>query len=249
MAHAIPFFKVGVLLVKQATKPMARALKARAVSSERLAKACAFLGNQWHIQTTRLNLMVQGHRVKGVKPLNDQEAVQSGAELISESFVLSVGVLALVAETRRSARAAAEKAAQKEQRRHAKQEALNQQLMHVTDLVRESITYQIVLKDAMERQTGKPLPPAPQVLHDLMKHEIMQPGGVKSAHLQVFAPKGDKEPQLALWQRVLPQISTNGITALIRYVGGQVDDVADDADLGDLDGDEDDGGVGGDDDE
>lgn len=236
MAAAIPFFKVGVLLVKQATKPMARALKARATSSERLSRLCAFMGQQWHLQTTRLNLMVQGHRVKGVKPLNDQEAVQSGAEIMTESFVLGVGVAALVAESKRSARAAAEKAAQKEARRHAKQEALDQKIMHVTDLVREAITYQIILKEAMEKQTGKPLPPVPNPLHDLMK---------PAPPVEVFKTN-EKHEEVPTWKRVLPQLSTSGITAVVKWIGAQVS--GEDGDGDDDDDDGDGSGDGGDDD-
>jgi hypothetical protein len=257
MAAAIPIFKVGVLLVKQATKPMARALKSRALTSERLARLCNFLGQQWHTQTTRLNLIAQGHKVKGIKPLNDQEAVQGGAELLSESFVLSVGIAALIAETKRSAKAAAEKSAQKEARRVAKQEAFNLQLANVTKLIRETVEYQIELRQALELASGKKIP-APELPEDLKallessktNNTNNEKKTTENKHqtVQVFISKPEeKEHEVPTWKVVLPQLSTSGITSLIRYIGSIFNRDDDDGGGSSADDDTDIGG-GGDDD-
>ena len=44
MAAALPVLKLGVLLVKQMTKPMTRALKARAANGGIISRACEWTG-------------------------------------------------------------------------------------------------------------------------------------------------------------------------------------------------------------
>ena len=236
---AIPFMKLGVLLVKQATKPMSRAVKARAAGSERWARLCEFLGQQWHVQTTKLNLMVQGHRVKGVKPLSEQEAVQSGAELLSEGFVLFIGIGALILESRRSARAAAEKALQKENRQKAKAEALRDLQLTLQDLAHYSIELRIVLEDIERKQiesikNKKPppsieLPPIPERLISLAasaNSSINQAKGTTDTDNNDHVKEANKE--------ALSKVFFQTASGAIKWIGsiingdGELDDEVDD---------------------
>jgi hypothetical protein len=234
---AIPGLKVAVLLIKQATKPLTRALKARTQSNELFGNMCGFLGQQWHRQTTRLNLMVQGHRVKGVKPLNDEEAKQSGAELLSEGFVLTVGLSALILETQRSARANAAKVAQKEARRVAKMTDLERRFKIIQDEFEEMGTVVKALYahiDGLERAYKKgqqhlPLPPLPASLQKV-------PGLPPSLHV----PAKREEPE-SVWKTVVPHVSMNGISYFIRWAGAAIngEEMEEDDDAGE--GDEDHG--------
>lgn len=184
------------------------------------------MGQQWHIQTTRVNLMVQGHRVKEIKPLNEQEAIQSGAELLTEGFVLSVAVWALIAETKRSARANEEKAKQKEARRVAKQQALKAQLDDVHETLKECVEYSLAMKNALEASKPfvKNLPNIPPNLQKLIDE-----GGVSSMLVNNKKVddnnKTEKKPESqSVWESVFHTVSTNGITAGIKWIGSLIND-------------------------
>jgi hypothetical protein len=234
MAH-LPFFKLGVLLVKQATKPMIRAIKARAQSSETISKVCEFFGQQWHVQSTKLNLMVQGHKVKGVKPLNEQEAVQSGAELIAEGFVLGVGVSALIIESRRSAASAAAKAAQKEQRQHQKMEAMQ----HLNDTIRDLAYFSMELRKALEKSEKarvdfekhkKPMPPIvlPSVPASVAEMVV---GGDSPTDVVVAAHNKDIKRESGEWsESLVKKLTFDSAASIIRWVGSVVNGGEDDDD-------------------
>jgi len=216
---AIPFLKVGVLLVKQATKPLTRALKARTQTSETFGNICGFFGQQWHVQTTRLNLYAQGHRVKGIKPLNDAEAQQSGAELLSEGFALFVGLGALILETRRSARATAEKAAQKEARRLAKLADLESRFRFLQDefedlakLSKGMYHHLESLEHQYKKGRDTPLPPLPQSM--LKVPDPIVPLTTKH--------QKSAEEQDSVWKTISTTVSVQGISHAIRYIGAAI---------------------------
>jgi hypothetical protein len=241
MAH-LPLFKLGVLLVKQATKPMARAIKARSQASDSLSKFCEYVGQTWHVQTTKLNLYVQGHKVKGVKPLNEAEAVQSGAELIADGFVLSIGIAALILESRRSAKSAAEKAVQKAERRQQKMEAMQ----HLNDTIRDLAKYSIDMRKAIadydkqriefekaQRRSSAPniiLPSIPASIAELVGGHSDTPTEIAvAAHNKTLEqPKDD-------WKRsVFERLGLESATNAIKYIGSVVngEEVGDDIDVG-----------------
>ena len=61
---AIPFIKMGTLLLKQASKPFASQFKKNAHRSETLQGMCIAVGRFWNQGTTRINMMTLGHKVK-----------------------------------------------------------------------------------------------------------------------------------------------------------------------------------------
>lgn len=201
MAQALPFLKLGVLLVKQASKPLARFVKTKAGTNEYVGRTCHFVGQTWHSSTTRLHYMVQGHRVKTVKPLNEQEAVASGSELLCDGFVLGVGVGALILEAKRSARSSAEKASQKAARQHAKIEAM----MHLDVTLRDLAEYSRELHQCLEQAQARhllatkrelfvDLPAIPASITELLDSTEMDPAqqvAAKQMNKDMFASSKD----------------------------------------------------------
>ena len=111
---AIPFIKMGTLLLKQASKPFASQFKKNAHRSETLQGMCIAVGRFWNQGTTRINMMTLGHKVKKVKPLSDEDAVAKGADLLGEGIVYTVAVAAVFIEYRRKDFEAEEKKTEKE---------------------------------------------------------------------------------------------------------------------------------------
>jgi hypothetical protein len=237
MAH-LPFFKLGVLLVKQATKPMARAIKSRAQASDTFSKICEFFGQQWHVQTTKLNLVVQGHKVKGVKPLNEQEAVQSGAELIAEGFVLSVGVSALIVESRRSANAAADKAQKKAERQQQKMEAMQ----HLNDTVRDLAWFSMELRKSIaeaekaRKDADRLKKPMPSIILPSVPASVAEIVGGTDTPTDVVVAAHNKDVEREDWSRsLLQRLTVDSAASVIKWVGSIVNggDDGEDDDSGD----------------
>lgn len=245
MAH-LPLFKLGVLLVKQATKPMARAIKARSQASENLSKLCEFVGQTWHVQTTKLNLYVQGHKVKGVKPLNEAEAVQSGAELVADGFVLGIGIAALIIESRRSAKSAAEKAIQKAERRQQKMEAMQ----HLNDTIRDLAKYSIDLRKALadyeknkqEIEKAQRKSPGPRIILPSIPASIAElVGGASDTPTEIAVAAHNKtlEQPKDNWRRsVFERLGLESATNMIKWVGSVINGEEEGIDVGEIEDDE-----------
>lgn len=185
-----------------------------------------------------MNLMLQGHKVKGVKPMNEQEAIQSGAELLSEGLVLTVGVGALVLESRRSARANAEKVEQKAKRRAQKIEAMQ----HLNDTMRDLGIYSYGLREVLaehekrreaEVKAGKrkwdpiSLPPIPKSIEQLIGTKDSPTDIVVQAHRAVEAKKNESS-----WEQVGATLSMTSLTHAIKFFGRMIngEDAGDDGD-------------------
>lgn len=107
---AFPLFKLGVLALRQISKPLANHLKTRAKNSHFFrTKVCMPPAQFYHwcevnVKARLLNLGTP----KEVVRLNEQAAIDLGSELIGDVFIFSIGALAIVAEYTRQARKSAE---------------------------------------------------------------------------------------------------------------------------------------------
>ena len=109
-----PLIKLGSLALRQISKPLANHLKERAKNSHFFrTKICMPPAQFYHwcevnVKARLLNL----GSPKEVVKLNEQAAIDLGAELIGDIFIFSVGAFAVVAEyTRQQRKLSVEKAA------------------------------------------------------------------------------------------------------------------------------------------
>jgi hypothetical protein len=110
---AFPLLKLGVMAIRQVSKPLANHLKTRAKESHFFrTRICMPPAQFYHwcevnIKARLLNLSSP----KEVAKLNEQAAIDLGSELIGDLFMFSIGAAAVIAEyTRQSRRSAEEKA-------------------------------------------------------------------------------------------------------------------------------------------
>jgi len=93
MSAAFPLLKLGTLLLKVVTKPIANQIKEQAQTHPGLRQACVRLGRGINQVTTRLSYISQNMRpdVGEIKfVLDEQQAVRRAAEVLSETFVFTV---------------------------------------------------------------------------------------------------------------------------------------------------------------
>ena len=117
-------FKLGALLIKQLSKPLSTRIKAQSKNSALFQAVSVKVGRFVYQTTTRLNLWNLGHKVKNIKPLTEQEAINRGSDVLGEVVVYSVSAGLIVYEYRRRDLADDVKKANKADRRAAKEERM-----------------------------------------------------------------------------------------------------------------------------
>lgn len=86
--------KFGSLVIKTLTKPVANQIKSQAVHEGIIRQTCLKYGQFHHNIESRVALRLAGHHAKSIKPMNEDSAVQLGANVLSEFFVFTTaGVL------------------------------------------------------------------------------------------------------------------------------------------------------------
>lgn len=138
--------KLGALLVRQVTRPMANVLKKQAKQHELFKDICIGLAQKMHIADIVLRSRLTPSKFsKTIRPLNDERAVENGATLLSEVFVFGVTGTVVVWETMRQR--------QKElDRRQQVSQSLEFLQMEIEDLRATMIRHDALLKEMQIRQ-------------------------------------------------------------------------------------------------
>eukprot|EP01038_Epipyxis_sp_PR26KG_P005329 gene5329-7395_t len=128
----LPLLKLAGLLVKQIAKPLAGRLKIEAGTNPSFKSFVVNVGQRVHEVLSRANVLVSGYRVLKIKPLPEQEAMDSGITIISESLVYIVSGTIIVLEYNRSEEKNAKKAKDTKEKEDAFNKLLNErfQVLH-----------------------------------------------------------------------------------------------------------------------
>ncbi|XP_067412654.1 optic atrophy 3 protein [Emydura macquarii macquarii] len=104
VAGAFPIAKLLYLGVRQLSRPLAARLKAGARASPFFRTyVCGPPAQLYHWVEMRTKMRMMGFRGATIKPLNEEAAVELGAELLGEAIVFSVGGLCIFLEYARQA--------------------------------------------------------------------------------------------------------------------------------------------------
>lgn len=137
----LPVAKLGTLLLKTMSKPIATRLKTEASRHPKFRQLIINLAQANHRISTNIQRRVYGHSTSvEIRPLNEEKAVQAAADLIGELFVFSVAGVAVIFEVQRSARSEARKEEARKKEIEAirqKEEQLAQDLLIVKQKVSE----------------------------------------------------------------------------------------------------------------
>ncbi|KAI8822015.1 optic atrophy 3 protein-domain-containing protein [Fimicolochytrium jonesii] len=97
--------KLGSLLIKTLSKPLANSIKQQAKNHPAFKDFCIGVAQKTHQWEHTLKTRFLGYPKESIRPLNDTRAVEAGANFMSESIIFSVAVATILAETYRSSRA------------------------------------------------------------------------------------------------------------------------------------------------
>ncbi len=128
----LPLIKVGALIIKSVSKPIAKKIKNSAVKNPRVQSLMINCARLWHRGETRMQVFV-GERQKGSqrKELNERAAIELGAELASEGFLLIVAIALLAFEATRNTAKEKDKKQEMEQRLKNMERAIEQHQMEL----------------------------------------------------------------------------------------------------------------------
>ncbi|XP_044460571.1 OPA3-like protein [Mangifera indica] len=135
----LPVVKLGTLVLKTLSKPLAAKLKQQAAFHPRFRQFIIGIAQANHRITTRMQRRIHSHATDvEIRPLNEEKAVQAAVDLIGEIFIFSVAGAAVIFEVQRSARSEA----RKEEIRKQEMEALRQRdenLSREVELLRQKL--------------------------------------------------------------------------------------------------------------
>ncbi|XP_061341597.1 OPA3-like protein [Gastrolobium bilobum] len=147
----LPLLKLGTLLVKTLSKPVASRLKQQAAIHPRFRQLIINMAQFNHQVTTKMQRRIYGHATDvEIRPLNEEKAVQAAVDLIGELFVFSVAGVLLIFEVQRSARSEA----RKEELRKQELEAVKQKN---EDLAKEVELFKQRLQELEQLARGRGL--------------------------------------------------------------------------------------------
>lgn len=98
----LPMVKVGGLVLRTLTKPVAKVLKARSKIHPGLNSVCHSLGQQQHRLLIRFHMGYRGIQNYVIKDIPAEQAVEKGADLIGEVLIFSVALGVATFEYQRS---------------------------------------------------------------------------------------------------------------------------------------------------
>mmetsp|Transcript_17231 Transcript_17231/g.24891 ORF Transcript_17231/g.24891 Transcript_17231/m.24891 type:complete len:204 (+) Transcript_17231:12-623(+) len=129
MAQALPLTKLAGLLIKTFAKPLSRRVK-HDFSRYKLGQRILIgIGQSSHQVSSRLTIWSSGYRVRSIPPLEESEAMRTGAEFVGESVVLLVSSGIVIWEYNRSQRSARDKSEAKRAQAQAERDALTAKLL------------------------------------------------------------------------------------------------------------------------
>ncbi|CAH0490024.1 unnamed protein product [Peronospora farinosa] len=150
----LPMIKLGGLVARTLTKPLARKIKSRSKAHPLLNLICFHLGQQQHHVTMKLHMGFRDISTYTIKPLPTDQAVEHGADLVGEILIFSVALSVASLEYSRSAASTrAKEIKQKEQQLQEEREMekrfeyLENQVMWLEDRLEKVI-------DIVEKEMG-----------------------------------------------------------------------------------------------
>ncbi|XP_010499381.1 PREDICTED: OPA3-like protein [Camelina sativa] len=137
----LPLMKLGTLLVKTISKPLASQLKHQAKVHPKFRQSIINFAQRNHRITTQMQRRIYGHATDvEIRPLDEEKAVQAAVDLIGELFLFGVGGAVVVFEVQRSSRSEARKEEARKQELEElrlKDEALEKQVADLKSKLEE----------------------------------------------------------------------------------------------------------------
>ncbi|GLD97394.1 hypothetical protein PINS_up006078 [Pythium insidiosum] len=135
MVLPLPMIKLGGLIVRTLTKPLAKVVKTRSKTDPRLNALCHRLGQQQHHLLFKFHMGFRGVSNYTIKDLPADQAVEKGADLIGELIIFSVAVAVASFEYSRSTTKSKEKEQLELDKKRRQEEEIERRFNHLEEKV------------------------------------------------------------------------------------------------------------------
>jgi len=200
MVAAFPAAKLFFLVIKQISKPIAKSVADRARKSPIFKKyVCLPVAQFFHWYEVKIRMQTLGlGKVKKVPKLNESEAIETGAQLLSEFLLFGIAAGVLIYEYNRSSeKEEAKQEAIKKQEEEQKNKIMNlvftveKQEVQIRELTRLAHHIQSDLhKRSMKGLLGAKSPDLPKELQEVEKTTSEQcDPSIKDISFPIFPPE------------------------------------------------------------
>jgi uncharacterized membrane protein YgcG len=121
----LPLIKIGAVLFKEVSKPLAAGVKRQATEHPGLRRVATALGRAYESGAQRVERAFSANRLAPLKAVSDSHALSVGADLLAQGFLVGTAIGFVVWEYNRSAAAKAADDRGKEARKLERQRRKN----------------------------------------------------------------------------------------------------------------------------
>ncbi|VWU48992.1 OPA3-like protein, putative [Hepatocystis sp. ex Piliocolobus tephrosceles] len=101
----LPLFKIGVILIRQISKPVSGYIKKKAIENKNFKNICIYCGKKYYNFEQYIQKKFYNANITDVKYssfISESKSVNIGSEILGEGFIFLIAALFIVAEYKRN---------------------------------------------------------------------------------------------------------------------------------------------------
>ncbi|SCM04559.1 OPA3-like protein, putative [Plasmodium chabaudi chabaudi] len=101
----IPFFKIGIVLVRQISKPISGYIKKKAIENKKFKSICIFCGKKYYFFEQYIQKKFYNANLTNVNYssyISESKSVNVGSEILGETIIFLTAALIIIAEYKRN---------------------------------------------------------------------------------------------------------------------------------------------------
>ncbi|SBT42491.1 OPA3-like protein, putative [Plasmodium ovale wallikeri] len=101
----IPFFKIGIVLIRQVSKPISGYIKKKAIDNKKFKSICIYCGKKYYFFEQYIQKKFYNSNATNVNYssyISENKSVNVGSEILGETIIFLIAALIIIAEYKRN---------------------------------------------------------------------------------------------------------------------------------------------------